>query len=72
MKRGSFSFGQRNARRGGRGGGKILVISHFPAQIKREQVNNDEEEHYAIKKFRPESWRYDAIPETTRAESTPC
>ena len=52
---------------GGGGAGKIPAISHYPAQTKREQFNNDKEKHYAIKQLQPESRQYDAIPETTRA-----
>ena len=52
---------------GERGTGKIPAISHYPAQTKREQFNNDEATHYAITLLRPEARQYDAIPETTRA-----
>jgi pyruvate/2-oxoacid:ferredoxin oxidoreductase beta subunit len=52
---------------GGGGASKIPAISHCPAQTKREQFNNVKEEHYAIKKSRPEARQYDTIPETTRA-----
>jgi hypothetical protein len=63
----AFRFDKEMRVGGGRGAGKIPAISHYPAQTKREQFNNDEEKYYTIKQLWSKARQYDTIPETTRA-----